>query len=93
MDELLRRVDATTLVDQSSWGLGAAPHPPGQIHFKVSHPAGRAETIQIYFEGDPFIDSDVVGAVKDSLVIALVSNGEAETRCCYDFVLTASDNL
>ena len=66
---------------------------PGHIHFKVSHPACRALTTQIYFEGDPFIDSDVVGAVKDSLVIALVRNGEAETRCSYDFVLTASDNV
>lgn len=60
---------------------------PGHIHFKVSHPSCRALTTQI-FEGDPFIDSDVVGAVKDSLVIALVRNGEAETRCSYDLVLT-----
>jgi catechol 1,2-dioxygenase len=66
---------------------------PGHIHFKVSHPACRALTTQIYFEGDPFIDSDVVGAVKDSLVIDLVRNGEAETRCSYDFVLTLSDNV
>jgi catechol 1,2-dioxygenase len=66
---------------------------PGHIHFNVSHPACRSLTTQIYFEGDPFIDSDVVGAVKDSLVIDLVRNGEAETRCSYDFVLTASDNV
>ncbi|HUR17351.1 MAG TPA: hypothetical protein VMZ51_00250, partial [Acidimicrobiales bacterium] len=66
---------------------------PGHIHFKVSHPACRALTTQIYFEGDPFIDSDVVGAVKDSLVIALVRKGEAETHCSYDFVLTPSDKL
>jgi catechol 1,2-dioxygenase len=60
---------------------------PGHIHFKVSHPTCRSLTTQIYFEGDPYIDSDVVGAVKDSLVIGLVRDGEAHTRCSYDFVL------
>ena len=66
---------------------------PGHIHFKVSHPACRSLTTQIYFEGDPYIDSDVVGAVKDSLVVDLVRSGEAETRCSYDFVLTPSDSV
>ena len=61
---------------------------PGHIHVKVSHPACRSLTTQIYFEGDPYIDCDVVGAVKDSLIVELVRNGEAETRCSYDFVLT-----
>ena len=60
---------------------------PGHIHFKVSHPACRSVTTQIYFEGDPYIDSDVVGAVKDSLIVSLVRIGEAEVRCSYDFVL------
>ena len=65
---------------------------PGHIHFKVSHPTCRSLTTQIYFEGDPYIDCDVVGAVKDSLVVALVRTGEAETRCSYDFVLPPRDN-
>ena len=60
---------------------------PGHIHFKVSHPGCRSLTTQIYFEGDPYIDSDVVGAVKDSLVVGLARTGEAEARCSYDFVL------
>lgn len=65
---------------------------PGHIHVKVSHPTCRPLTTQIYFEGDPYIDCDVVGAVKDSLIVELVRTGEAETRCSYDFVLTPSDN-
>lgn len=60
---------------------------PGHIHLKVSHPTCRSLTTQIYFEGDPYIDCDVVGAVKDSLIVSLVRSGEAETRCSYDFVL------
>ena len=68
-------------------GLGRHLIRPGHIHFKVSHPACRSLTTQIYFEGDPYIDSDVVGAVKDSLIVSLVRIGEAEARCSYDFVL------
>ena len=64
---------------------------PGHIHFKVSHPTCRSLTTQIYFEGDPYIDSDVVGAVKDSLVVGLVRNGEADTQCSYNFVLVPTD--
>jgi protocatechuate 3,4-dioxygenase beta subunit len=44
-------------------------------------------TTQIDFEGDPYVDTDVVGAVKDSLVVGLVRTGEAAARCSYDFVL------
>ena len=65
---------------------------PGHIHLKLSHPACRPLTTQIYFEGDPYIDSDVVGAVKDSLIVELVRHGEAETRCSYDFVLSLGDD-
>jgi catechol 1,2-dioxygenase len=65
---------------------------PGHIHFKVSHPACRPVTTQIYFEGDPYIDSDVVGAVKDSLIVGIVRDGEAKARCSYDFLLTPAGN-
>lgn len=65
---------------------------PGHVHLKVSHPACRSLTTQIYFEGDPYIDSDVVGAVKDSLIVSLVRTGEGEARCSYDFVLVPSSD-
>ncbi len=73
--------------------LGRHCFRPGHIHFKVSHPSARALTTQVYFEGDPWIDSVVVGAVKDSLVTPLVRDGEAETRCSYDFVLAQRDDV
>lgn len=60
---------------------------PGHIHVKVSHPTCRTLTTQIYFDGDPYLDSDVVGAVKDSLVVKLEGTGSGEMRCAYDFVL------
>jgi protocatechuate 3,4-dioxygenase beta subunit len=68
-------------------GTGSGRHliRPGHIHSKLSHPTCRSLT-QISFEGDPPIDSDVVGAVKDSLIIGLVRSDDAPTRCSY-FVL------
>lgn len=73
-------------------GLGRHLIRPGHIHFKLSHPTCRSLTTQIYFEGDPYIDSDVVGAVKDSLIVALDRSNDATTRCSYDFVLAARDD-
>ena len=59
---------------------------PGHIHFKISHPDAAPLTTQIYFEGDPWLGSDVVGAVKESLVTKLDRQGSHAT-CSYDFVL------
>lgn len=73
--------------------LGRHCFRPGHIHVKVSHPSARALTTQVYFAGDPWIDSDVVGAVKDSLVTQLVRDGAPEARCSYDFVLARRDGV
>lgn len=71
--------------------LGRHCFRPGHIHFKLSHPSARPLTTQVYFEGDPWIDSDVVGAVKDSLITPLVHDGEQGASCSYDFVLHGRD--
>lgn len=73
--------------------LGRHAFRPGHIHFRLSHPQAGPLTTQIYFEGDPWVDSDVVGAVKAPLLtpVARRAGGGAEARlaCCYDFVLPA----
>ncbi len=71
--------------------LGRHCFRPGHIHFKLSHPSARPLTTQVYFEGDPWIDSDVVGAVKDSLITQLVRDAGAKASCYYDFVLPCDD--
>ena len=68
--------------------LGRSAFRPGHIHFKISHEAASPLTTQIYFEGDPWLDSDVVGAVKASLVTKL-THGPSHATCSYDFVLPA----
>jgi catechol 1,2-dioxygenase len=66
--------------------LGRHAFRPAHIHFKLSHAGFRPRTTQIYFEGDPWLDSDVVEAVKPELVIKLERNGNSAMGT-YDFVL------
>lgn len=72
--------------------LGRHSFRPGHIHFKLSHDQAAPLTTQIYFEGDPWLDSDVVGAAKESLATKLTWDEDAEGRrsatCSYDFVLS-----
>ena len=71
--------------------LGRPAFRPGHIHFILSHDQARSLTTQIYFEGDPWIECDVVGAVKAPLITKLERHEDAEGRstatCTYDFVL------
>jgi catechol 1,2-dioxygenase len=69
--------------------LGRSAFRPGHIHFKLSHPDVAPLTTQIYFEDDPWLDSDVVGAVKPSLVSKLARHDDDPSgqyaTCSYDF--------
>ncbi len=70
--------------------LGRHCFRPGHIHFKLVHERAQTLTTQIYFEGDPWIDSDVVGAVKAPLVTKVVwedEDGSRRATCSYDFTL------
>jgi catechol 1,2-dioxygenase len=71
--------------------LGRHAFRPAHVHFKVTHKDARPLTTQIYFESDPWIDSDVVGAVKQPLITSLTrhaGNGrDSWLACSYDFVL------
>lgn len=49
---------------------------PAHIHLRVTHENGETLTTQIFLAGDPWIDSDVVGAVKGSLVVGLVKHDD-----------------
>lgn len=71
--------------------LGRHCFRPGHIHFKVGGEGVRPLTTQVYFEGDPYLDSDVVGAVKDSLITTVSrqesADGSPYATASYDFVL------
>ena len=48
------------------------PNRPAHVHFIVSAKGFKTVTTQLFIEGDPFLDSDAVFAVKDSLVAKIV---------------------
>ena len=63
---------------------------PGHIHFKVGAEGHRPLTTQLYIDGDEHLDDDVVGAVKDSLVISVARTGGGPASASYDFVLASA---
>lgn len=74
------------------------PYRPGHIHMIVSAPGFQPVTTQLFVAGDPYLDSDAVFGVKDSLVIGFTRHepGVAPTgetmevpfhTAEYDFVL------
>ena len=65
--------------------LGRHAWRPAHLHLKVSHPRHEQLTTMVYFEGDPWLNSDTINSVKEPLVVALEqcgrrSMGPAPTR-------------
>ena len=48
---------------------GRGPMRPAHLHFKVEAPGHRTLVTHIFVAGDPYLDSDAVFGVKDSLVV------------------------
>jgi catechol 1,2-dioxygenase len=71
--------------------LGKPCFRPAHIHFLLTHETTRPLTTQVYFDGDAYIDCDVVGAVKASLITKLERHtdpgGRPYATSTYDFVL------
>lgn len=59
--------------------FGLSPRRPAHIHFKITAEHCRPLTTQIYFEDDPQLDCDPIGAVKQSLVAPLRRRRESES--------------
>jgi hydroxyquinol 1,2-dioxygenase len=79
--------------------MGRHPMRPAHLHFMVSAPGYETVVTHLFVKGDPYLDSDVVFGVKDSLVVEFKrSESQAEAqqlglkapfyRASYDFVLT-----
>jgi len=50
---------------------GRHPYRPAHIHFMVGHPGHETLVTHIFLDGDPYLDTDVVFGVKDTLIRAL----------------------
>jgi catechol 1,2-dioxygenase len=57
-------------------GTGRHAWRPAHLHFRITHDSCDPLTTQLFFTGDPWIDSDVVGAVKQSLIVTLQKHDE-----------------
>jgi protocatechuate 3,4-dioxygenase beta subunit len=57
--------------------LGRHPMRPAHIHFIVSANGYQAVTTHIFVQGDPYLDSDAVFGVKDSLIVPFVTHDDA----------------
>jgi catechol 1,2-dioxygenase len=69
--------------------LGRHSWRPAHLHFKIDADGHQPLTTQLYFAGDPYLDSDCVTGVKDSLVIDLTKTdaGDGSYRGEYLFRL------
>lgn len=63
--------------DLSGMACGAMMHRlgrhgmrPGHIHFKLSAPGAQPMTAMLYFDGDPWLDTDSIFSVRDDIVLA-----------------------
>jgi catechol 1,2-dioxygenase len=57
-------------------GIGRHAWRPAHLHLRITHEVCETLTTQLFFTGDPWIDSDVVGAVKQSLIVTLQKHEE-----------------
>ncbi len=85
-------------VGQMLIAMGRHPYRPAHIHFIVSAEGYQSVTTELFASGDPYLDSDAVFGVRESLVVPFVRNDskdEAERlnvsapfyMVDYDFVL------
>ena len=74
---------------------GRHPYRPAHVHFMIAAPNHETLVTHVFLEGDPYLDSDVVFGVKNSLITALTAleneHGiEKGKRLTYDFKLATA---
>ncbi len=66
---------------------GRHPWRPAHLHFMIAAAGYRKLTTALYFDGDPYLDSDAVFGVKDSLVVRPTPTPDGGSELRYDFGL------
>jgi protocatechuate 3,4-dioxygenase beta subunit len=72
--------------------LGRHPYRPAHMHYLVTAPGYQKVVTHTFVGDDPYLASDTVFGVKETLVAPFerVSDGETMWRSPFDFVLTAA---
>jgi protocatechuate 3,4-dioxygenase beta subunit len=78
--------------------MGRHPYRPAHVHFMISAEGYQPVTTELFVADDPYLDSDAVFGVRESLIVPfvrLVADEEAQSlgvsgsyfRVVYNFVL------
>jgi len=73
--------------------LGASrrhPWRPAHLHFKIEAPGYETLITHVFKDGDPYLDSDAVFGVRQSLVAEWIPRADGGHQMHYDFVLNPS---
>jgi len=72
--------------------MGRHAYRPAHIHFIVSAPGYEPVVTHIFVEGDPYIESDAVFGVKESLIVPFTQadGAGADWTAAFDFTLAAA---
>ncbi|MDQ2960148.1 MAG: 6-chlorohydroxyquinol-1,2-dioxygenase [Candidatus Dormibacteraeota bacterium] len=69
--------------------LGRHDNRPAHIHLRVSAKGHRPLTTMLFIAGDPWLDDDVIGAMKPELVVAPGRDGAGVLAATFDVGLSA----
>jgi hydroxyquinol 1,2-dioxygenase len=66
------------------------PWRPAHLHFMIQAPGYETLITHVFKDGDPYLDSDAVFGVRQSLVAEWTPRADAGYQMHYDFVLNPS---
>lgn len=69
--------------------LGRHAWRPAHMHFMLDHPQFERIVTHTFVSGDPYLTSDTVFGVKDSLILSYLENtgGDTQWKANFDFVM------
>ena len=70
---------------------GRHPWRPAHLHFMIKAPGYQTLVTHVFRGGDPYLDSDAVFGVRQSLIADWVRQPDGSWRVDYDFVLCPAD--
>lgn len=70
---------------------GRHPWRPAHIHFLVSAPGQKTLTTHVFDADSPYLDSDAVFGVRDSLVMRFAPSGDGAFTASFDIALDPAD--
>ena len=71
-----------------AYGDGMGNYLPAHLHLNVLRDGEKILTTQLYFEGDPYNDTD--GFIVDELIMPVEVDDDGRWRCSFDFALEPS---